>query len=198
MIKCPNCELQVSAAGTPGAEIVCEHCNERFRPGALEAAPALPESAMTVVQLVSVKTDETISLPAQTRMVVGREEVGREVLGRIGQVSRQHCLVEQTGGRVLVTDLGSTHGTFAGAQKTDCAKNKRTQVRDGDLLFLGREPFEVKLQVIESPSAQTENAVGISEESQCFDCHLCGWEANSAPPDGLCPKCLAVVARRSL
>ncbi len=51
----------------------------------------------------------------------------------------------------MITDLGSTNGTFIGVIKIDCKAHPSQVLADGELLFLGKEPFLVRLIKNEKP-----------------------------------------------
>jgi len=49
-------------------------------------------------------------------LTIGRSSPA-EVILEGGTVSRRHCLLERRGDRVLISDLGSTNGTFVNDQR---------------------------------------------------------------------------------
>ena len=98
------------------------------------------------IVLTYQKTGEKIILDHGDVMVVGREYLGAEVLGRIEQVSRAHCKLEYIDNQYVVSDLDSLNGTFAGALKINCATNPKQKLDENGLLFIGRELFLVNLR----------------------------------------------------
>ncbi|MFC7545827.1 FHA domain-containing protein [Plantactinospora sp. GCM10030261] len=67
------------------------------------------------------------------------------------KVSRRHARVELVDGRVLVTDLGSTNGTWLNEQRI----TEATELHDGDRIRLG----QVRLRYFD-PSTATTDPVG--------------------------------------
>ncbi|GAB3962721.1 FHA domain-containing protein [Plantactinospora veratri] len=63
---------------------------------------------------------------------IGRED-GADVLLDDPKVSRWHATVELTAGRVLLTDTGSTNGTWLNDERL----SGHTELRDGDRIRLG-------------------------------------------------------------
>lgn len=56
-------------------------------------------------------------------------------------VSRVHCQLEMQDGTIIVTDLGSTNGTFVGGQRLE--PNQPYPLNRGDELIVGRLPIQV-------------------------------------------------------
>jgi pSer/pThr/pTyr-binding forkhead associated (FHA) protein len=88
-------------------------------------------------------------------LVIGREETGNAFpipeggvhLGRErgdilfpedGYVSGLHCRLSWEGGRLLLTDLGSSNGTFLRLRE-------ETEVRSGDVLLMGQQLFRLAM-----------------------------------------------------
>lgn len=94
--------------------------------------------------LIFQKTGEEIRLGNFEKVILGRENFGMEVLGKIKQISRVHCSIEFKNNMYIINDLGSMHGTYSGINKIDCKKNPNQTLKDNDLIFLGKEPFLVK------------------------------------------------------
>jgi hypothetical protein len=74
---------------------------------------------------------------------------GKRVLGRQpacdflltdDQVSRQHCQVEETHDRVMLTDLGSRNGTIVNGNRVE-----RTFLHPGDRMQVGRTVLELQV-----------------------------------------------------
>ncbi|MEM7311721.1 MAG: FHA domain-containing protein [Planctomycetota bacterium] len=52
-------------------------------------------------------------------------------------ISRQHCKLTESAGRIVVKDLGSTNGTFVGSERVE----KERQLKPGELLTVGTVTF---------------------------------------------------------
>jgi hypothetical protein len=145
--------------------------------------------------LVYQKTGEEIHINHESTIIIGRENAGREVLGKIPQISRKHCAIECVNDQYSVTDLGSLNGTYAGISRIDCKLNPGQVIEDSTLLFLGREPFLVKLKTgpHEAEKDMETDIVGAETGSSSvrvghgFRCKSCGAEFDKSDP--ICPKC---------
>ena len=73
----------------------------------------------------------------------------------------------------MISDLGSTNGTFIGVAKIDCKTFSKQVLGDGELLFLGKEPFLVRLIKKEKPE---EEPVTAEKKPTTFKCASCGTE----------------------
>jgi pSer/pThr/pTyr-binding forkhead associated (FHA) protein len=131
-------ELRTSDVFRIGQEII------RFE--ALTPQPASPDGV------------ERLGAPAKgyigrIALIIGREETGNAFpipesgvhLGRErgdilfpedGYVSGLHCRLSYEGGRLMLTDLGSSNGTFIRIRE-------ETEVRTGDVLLMGQQLFRV-------------------------------------------------------
>lgn len=91
---------------------------------------------------------KVLRLAEDARVVLGRATTAGFQLMDEG-VSRHHCAVENRGGRVLVTDLNSSNGTYV--------NNAQVQSRGlghGDLLRVGLAAVEVSLESAPRPQVQ--------------------------------------------
>lgn len=71
---------------------------------------------------------------------IGRDPAGNDLVYPNGApgISGRHCLLTLSGGQVMLTDLGSSYGTFlAGGQRL--APNQPVTLRIGDRFWLGSE-----------------------------------------------------------
>lgn len=78
------------------------------------------------------------SINGQVR--IGRDPAANDLVypASTPGISGRHCVVTLSGGQVMVTDLGSSYGTFlAGGRKL--APNQPTPLRIGDRFYLGSE-----------------------------------------------------------
>lgn len=78
-----------------------------------------------------------IAATGERRLIAGSVTIGRAApsdwLLKSVDVSRRHCRAEPRGGHLLVTDLGSTNGTFVNGRQIDTT----TVLSAGDRLSLG-------------------------------------------------------------
>ncbi|MEO3816256.1 FHA domain-containing protein [Plantactinospora sp. B24E8] len=105
---------------------------------------------------------------------IGRED-GVDVLLDDPKVSRRHAVVELVGGRVLLTDTGSTNGTWLNDRRVGAG----TELRDGDRIRVGH----VELRFFDPGSAPTE-PVGTLRRLPPPAAVPAGAGARSAPPPG--------------
>jgi hypothetical protein len=161
----------------------CSNCNTQIShitPVEVTDAPDTDDVEKTGIpngfNLTYEKTGQTIEIKHNEIIILGRQNTAKELLENIPQVSREHCKIEFFDGRYLVTDLNSLNGTFLGLSKRDCLKHTKQELNDGDLLFLGREPFKVQFSYSDSRSSQDLNAAAEENELPAvkFKCKACG------------------------
>jgi pSer/pThr/pTyr-binding forkhead associated (FHA) protein len=70
--------------------------------------------------------------------VAGRQD-GCQLVIRSSQVSRRHCEIVETDGRLAVRDLGSANGTFVNGERVE----GRRELKPGDELMIGDVKFRV-------------------------------------------------------
>lgn len=126
------------------------------------------------IRLKYLTTGELIDIPHSEIILLGRQNTGSEVLGKIPQVSREHCKIEFLDGRYRVADLNSLNGTFLGATRRDCLKHKNQELKDGDVLYLGREPFLVTVKLPEINEAGNGDSEPGEAVAKQFKCKACG------------------------
>lgn len=185
---CPRCLEPVAPPPPPVAAPVraAVAVSAPVAAGATVGAPA-PEPLL--VELVYGRTGAALRLSLVDRLVLGREAGGRELLGNIPQVSRQHCLLERDGDALSVTDLGSTHGTFVGLDHRDCRSGPQ-RLADSDLLLLGRERFLLRTPRPAPPPPSRERLPdpAPSVEGGAYECCGC-FDYRSPVPRFECPRC---------
>jgi pSer/pThr/pTyr-binding forkhead associated (FHA) protein len=71
----------------------------------------------------------------ETGVHLGRER-GDVLFPEDGYVSGLHCRLSWEGGRLLLTDLGSSNGSFM-------RLHEETEVKSGDVLLMGQQLFRV-------------------------------------------------------
>jgi hypothetical protein len=121
------------------------------------------------------KTGEKIYLEHNEIIILGRQANGKEFLHKIPQISREHCKIEFLDGNYVLTDLGSMNGTFVGVNRRDCNKYQMQKIKDNDIIYLGREPFQVQLRY-KVLNAGEQLLTDASEEIKMlrFKCRACG------------------------
>ncbi|HEX2233462.1 MAG TPA: MMPL family transporter [Thermoleophilaceae bacterium] len=73
-------------------------------------------------------------------LVIGRRADGEGRLGDDSELSREHARLTESGGRLLIEDLGSRNGTFVNGRQI----SQPTELSDGDTVSLGATTFTVK------------------------------------------------------
>jgi FHA domain len=86
----------------------------------------------------------------------GRSEIGRQagvaILLDDQDVSRRHAVLDRTGGRVVLADLGSTNGTWVNRRRLGAGGGRDgVELRDGDEVRVG----SVTLRVSMAPAPET-------------------------------------------
>ncbi len=143
-----------------------------------------PDKEYDGLELICQKTGAVIRISHTAQTVIGRESAGKEILSAVQQVSRKHAQIDFENSGYVITDLGSTNGTFVGVIKIDCKAHPRQVLADGELLFLGKEPFLVRLIKKEKP---VETPVTVEKKPTKFKCASCGKEYPERTD--ICPQC---------
>ncbi len=209
-IHCKECDEEIildtipERCTNPNCRCPREECLE------IEMIPTTQDESTTKenqqllkgITLIYQKTGEEIYIPKKDKIILGRESQGHEVLGKVKYISRVHCEIEFIDNKFVVTDLNSTNGTFLGISRIDCKANTRQELNDGDILYLGKEPFLIKFNFESSESkADLKEKIGkevkIGEvidqtkevKAQKYRCKDCG--AVFDAKEDICPKCNA-------
>ena len=200
-IICDYCGEKIKFPELNQKTISCSNCNSSLEHLAVQEISAQQDSIDKKEEshgngliLIYQKTGQQISISNFEKVILGRENFGSEVLGKIPQISRAHCCIELRDNQYIINDLGSMHGTYIGINKTDCKINPNQNINDNDLIFLGREPFLVKFI---TPPASEQVKYEIKEEVQLdetkakkiikYRCKSCGTEFDEKLD--ICPKC---------
>jgi hypothetical protein len=109
-----------------------------------DPTPYVPTPAPTPATLVSepsLITAAGVSLPiSEGETIVGRDAgLGLSLTGE-SSISRKHASIVKTGENVMVTDLGSTNGTFVNGAKLSAP----TTLRSGDSVQFGAVIFQFR------------------------------------------------------
>lgn len=202
-IICGYCDEVILFSDPSQRPQSCPNCNSFISDLVPEPVPGTrPQETVSVppdeLILIYQNTGEEIHVPAAERVLLGRQYHGKEVLEKIPQISRIHCIIEFRDGQFRISDADSMHGTFVGVAKKDCKLYPGQILTDTELLFLGREPFLVKLAVTtdsargSQPLAEPVVPVSPSEstaapKTERFRCKNCGEESEIGMQ--VCEKC---------
>jgi pSer/pThr/pTyr-binding forkhead associated (FHA) protein len=176
---------------------ICSHCNsslknlniDQITDNRSESIDKIGFSTQPTLILIFQKTGEEIRITAK-KTILGRESYGYEVLGKIGYISGIHCVIEYSTNEYVITDLDSKNGTYISISKIDCQKNPKQILKDGELLFLGKEPFLVKFEkdteIISNETNKTQESQLVLEHNQSksslkpikYRCRSCGVESD--------------------
>ena len=151
---------------------------------------AFSEESITGLKLIYQKTSEQIIIKNGPKIILGRENYGSHVLGKIDQVSRTHCSIEFINNEYFVKDLGSTNGTFIGLGTDKVKCDEPQALKEKDFLVLGREVFLVQFIREEKPE-ETKNEISLDESKisslKVILCTECSFVLNKIPCS--CPEC---------
>jgi len=88
---------------------------------------------------------QRFALKESSPITIGRAPSSSIPVVGVGSVSGSHCSVVLRGSMVLVTDLGSTNGTYVGSQRL--TPKKETIVPDGGVVYLGSQQCAFRVSV---------------------------------------------------
>ena len=144
-VKCPVCQTE----NAPN-EMYCGECGFLLTSTPGEEAPEFEAAAQP--KLVDSAGREYFLREGEN--TVGRESA--DVLLGDPTVSRRHAVITLEGGKVWVTDLGSTNGTYAAGVQIQA--NDKAEVKDADELKFGSAVLTLKLPEAEEAEAEEEEA----------------------------------------
>ena len=190
--------------------IHCDYCDTEFTfdstipqlcPNCLSPLTTTEtKEAAISLELVYQKNGAHIYLKISEDTVLGRGAEGKDILSAIPQISRSHCTITLDKEKLFVTDNNSTNGTYLGAAKIDCKRFPKQELKDGEILYLGREAFLIQLERDKenesfngAVSVQFDTTTQKHEEPspstptqyECQGCH----DYVSDTPEFTCPKC---------
>ena len=171
-IKCPVCQTE----NAPN-EMYCGECGFLLTSTPGEEVPEFEAAARP--KLVDSADREYFLRDGEN--TVGRESA--DVLLSDPTVSRRHAVITLEGGKVSVTDLGSTNGTYA--EGVQIQANDKVEVRDDDELKFGSAVVTLKLP--ETEEVEEEAAGDAPPEAQPS-------ADDSPPPEGEAEEPAAEVA----
>ena len=128
---CPHCQEQI-----PAGEQFCLKCGyQRGTWGGDSAVKVLVEAAPALFELVG--TDNTRHGLPEGETIAGRGDVALKIDD--GYISRSHAKFAVTQERVVITDLGSSNGTFVDSEQL--ASQEEREVAIGSKVALGQREF---------------------------------------------------------
>jgi len=86
---------------------------------------------------------QSFALQAGQETTIGRSPSCLIPVAGAGSVSGKHCSVSLNGSMVLITDLGSTNGTYIGSQRL--VPQQPTLVPDGGVVYLGSKSCAIRV-----------------------------------------------------
>lgn len=119
-IKCPGCQAIFEIRNPNRRAAETGKVERRILQDSGKRLPQmlmLPEGARCSIALIKGKEEGKVYRIDKPRLVIGRA-VG-DILVDDPELSRQHAAVEFYGEKVILRDLGSTNGTFAGDKKVE-------------------------------------------------------------------------------
>lgn len=156
-VKCPVCQTE----NAPN-EMYCGECGFLLTSTPGEEAPEF--EAADRAKLVDAAGREYFLREGEN--TVGRESA--DVLLADPTVSRRHAMITLEDGKVSVTDLGSTNGTYAAGIQVQA--NDKVEVSDADELKFGSAVLTLKLPETEVVEEETiEETEPVAEETPTWE-----------------------------
>jgi len=204
---CDYCGEEITFEKIDQKPEICAICNssledikvEKLERSEDNEAQTQEKGNLAGLVLIYQETGEEIDIEHSDKIILGRQNIGREVLGKITNenggpvISGSHCSIEfdTEQNQYFLNDLNSRNGTFFGVTKINCKTNPNQKLSDSDLIYLGREPFLVKLKYksIDSEERQAAEKPKIDVKTpQGYECQSC-YDYWSEESSFTCPKC---------
>jgi uncharacterized Zn finger protein (UPF0148 family) len=162
MITCPVCG-QSQLLGS----VFCQNCGSQFdikknngtNQENLKFDTKSPPKDLTSsvkmttwISLYNLDNGENTPLPNIDEIIIGRISEDQGVLPDFdltrfkaleNGVSRLHCALKRNKSQTIISDLGSSNGTYLNGSRLP--ENQETPIRHGDILMLGRLKFQILL-----------------------------------------------------
>ncbi|MCF8356723.1 MAG: FHA domain-containing protein [Melioribacteraceae bacterium] len=197
-------------------KVVCEYCNEDIFFEDIDKKPSTcPHCGDFVENLkiieLSVKENEAdeeihdglilvcqnteieLHLNHDNEIIIARENFDEKIPGKkyiSGFQSGGHCKIEFEEKQYNITDLNSTNGTYIGIERVDCKAYPKQIINDGDILYLGREPFLIKIDTISLLNSKKSDSDILEKEESVikkFRCKNCNFIVDERVE--ICPNC---------
>ena len=164
MITCPNCR-HINSEGL----LYCEYCGIELNSDMSTHTDEVTESpdetrdgvtwgsahigGTTALKFIFDDTGMTIMLRPKSSLMIGRKDETTNTIpdidlapyGAIERgVSRQHSRLDVTEGTVMLTDIGSSNGTYLNGQRL--LPNQPRILRDGDEIRFGKLVTHISFQ----------------------------------------------------
>ncbi len=161
----------------------CEFCWEVIPNDINISEDKIDNNEVVSLSITYQKNQETIFIPIDKKIILGREHSGSELLSKIKYngdcvISRKHCSIEYKNGLLYLLDEGSMNGTFYSINKINC-KNEPIEIIDNNIFYLGQEPFLLKVNyrvlenVIYEPVSEYKSET-LLEDVKSYNCRKCG------------------------
>ncbi|MCD4817169.1 MAG: FHA domain-containing protein [Candidatus Cloacimonetes bacterium] len=192
-ITCIHCGKEILFNESSKKPVRCSNCNFLIKDSkiieVLNNKNKTNENLLDGLMLCCQKTGNKKNIKHSNRIVLGRDNIGKEILTN-SHISSEHCVIECVNNEYIITDLNSTNGTFLGVDKIDCKFYPKQIIKDGDILYLGRESFLIKIKTKSLfPSEESNSDNNKKEETpvikyRCINCDCIVNEKTET-----CPNC---------
>jgi DNA-binding beta-propeller fold protein YncE len=99
-------------------------------------------------------------IEVEDELLIGRSSRGNGQLGGDSELSRRHALINRSGTRLTIVDLGSTNGTRLNGRLV----SGPTELREGDRIELGSSALEVRTAATNPPASADPQARRAAEQ----------------------------------
>lgn len=89
---------------------------------------------------------QRFGIKANQKITIGRAPTCSLPISGVSSVSGTHCAIALNGSMILITDLGSTNGTYVGNQRL--VPQQATPVPDGGTVYLGSQSCAFRIRVL--------------------------------------------------
>lgn len=123
-------------AGNSKLQGHCQQCHSSFVINAPPELPQLPAGQTVALAVIEGPARGQVFRLTKPRIVLGRS--GADIVLYDPEISRKHCGIEVHGTTAILTDLGTTNGTFVGKkaiQKCELKHLSKFRIGATTLLF---------------------------------------------------------------
>lgn len=139
-VECPHCgaDYPVNAkefAGKSKLRAQCQQCHSSFVINTPAELPQLPAGQTVALAVIEGPARGQVFRLNKPQIVLGRS--GADIVLYDPEVSRKHCAIEVHGETAILTDLGTTNGTFVGKKAIEeCELKNMSKFRIGATTLL--------------------------------------------------------------